>query len=76
MLLTPDGKVIRTPERRPITLDKLKRFMEFEQILRECGWSLVCRKCANFVAGDNAVNDTRLSVKCSCKEYVFDAGAN
>lgn len=76
MLIDVSGRAIRTPERRPITLDKLKRFMEFEQILRECGWSLVCRKCANFVAGDNDAGSTRVSVKCSCKEYVFDAADN
>ena len=76
MLLTADGKIARTPEQRPMTLDKLKRFMEFEQILRECGWSLVCRKCVNFVAGDNAPGGTRISVKCNCKEFIFDAGGN
>lgn len=74
MLLTANGA--KLPECKPITLDKLKRFMEFETILRECGWCLVCRKCANFVAGENETGSTRLSVKCSCKEYIFDAGGN
>lgn len=75
MLVDVGGRPL-SPERKPITLDKLKRFMEFETILRDCGWTLVCRKCANFVAGDNEPNSTRISVRCSCKEYVFHAGAN
>lgn len=76
MLVTADGRPIVAPDRRPMPLAKLKRFMEFETLLRECGWSLVCRKCANFVAGDNDPGSTRISVKCSCKEFIFDAEAS
>lgn len=71
MILNAQGQEIKG-----VSLDKLKRFMEFEQTLRENHWSLVCRKCANFIAGDNHPGGTRISVKCSCRELVFDAGGN
>ena len=71
MIVNAQGQTIT-----PMTLDKLKRFMEFEQLLRDMHWSMVCRKCANFIAGDNAPGGTRISVKCSCREAVFDAGSN
>ena len=74
MILTATGQ--RVPEKHAMSMDKLKRFMEFEQILRECGWSMVCRKCANFIAGDNDPGGTRISVRCSCAEHIFSAEHN
>lgn len=71
MILNAQGQEVKA-----VSLDKLKRFMEFEQTLRENRWSLVCRNCANFLAGENHPGGTRISVKCSCKELVFDAGRN
>lgn len=71
MLVTASGT--RIPEHKAMTLDKIKRFMEFEQLLRDNHWALVCRRCANFVAGDNDPQSTRISVKCSCQEHIYDA---
>ena len=74
MIVTAEGHAI--PTKYPMTLDKLKRFMEFETVLRDCHWAIVCRRCASFVAGDNPTGSSRISVHCRCAEYLFDAGAS
>lgn len=65
----------------PMTLDKLKRFMEFETILRQNGWQIVCASCADRfrdlnkagVRGDNDVKANQYRVECSCSAHIFDA---
>lgn len=74
MLITPSGT--RIPQHKTMSLAKIKHFAEFESILRENHWAIVCRKCANFVAGDNDTQSTKLSVRCSCSEYTYDAAGN
>ena len=60
-------------ESKAITLEKLKRFEEFEAILKDNGWTLACLRCRNPLKGDNHPSGTRLSVSCQCHEVVFDA---
>lgn len=67
MLVTATGIA-----RHTITLDKLKRFMEFEDILRDLHWTIACLKCRNPVAGNNDPTSQRLAVSCKCAEHVFD----
>ena len=77
MLVSPyTGRKLASPTKRAMTLDKHKRFMEFETILRDCGWVIRCTACDHNVSGDNSVGDHRLSVKCGCSVHTFDAAGN
>ena len=77
MLISPyNGRPLRTPTKRTMSIQKLKRFMEFEDILKDCGWVIRCRLCDHNVSGDNAVGDTKISVKCGCSEHLFTADGN
>lgn len=74
--LTPIAE--RTTHR--MSVDKLKRFMEFEPLLRECGWQLTCPQCAvkfgygkDGVRGDNDPQSNTYTVECGCSVHIFDA---
>lgn len=66
---------------KPMTLDKLKRFMEFETLLQQMGWQIVCAHCADRfgtinkagVRGNNDVQANEFRVECSCSAHVFTA---
>ena len=81
MIISPYTKrPVVAQNTRPMTLDKLKRFMEFETLLRECGWILTCPRCTTIygpgkdgVQGNNDAAGTTYRVECGCSAHVFDA---
>lgn len=71
---------IAAQTRHRMTLDKLKRFMEFEDLLRANGWQIICANCTRIygpgkdgVRGDNDVTANTYKVECSCSVHIFDA---
>lgn len=82
MLISPFSlRPIVAQSSHPMTLDKLKRFMEFESLLQKMGWQIVCGRCADRfrdlnkagVRGDNDVKANQYRVECSCSAHIFDA---
>lgn len=79
MILAPNGQAIRSKDLVPMTKAEVLRFMEFERLLAQMGWHLVCAKCSKIygygkdgVKGDNDASDGQFHMVCGCSDHVFD----
>jgi hypothetical protein len=79
MIVSPfTMKPVTSQVTHAMTRDKLNRFLEFESLLRDCGWQLVCARCTQMhgpgkdgVRGDNEPTGTEYRVECGCSVHVF-----
>jgi hypothetical protein len=83
MLIDPYGRAVQTPDVKPMTRSQIQRFEEFEGLLREMGWQIVCTKCARIfgmgkdgVQSHNDPGSDTLEVRCGCSRYVFSPSAS
>lgn len=79
MLLSPYTlKPVVSQEKHAMSLDKMKRFMEFESLLTTLGWQIICAKCSKIyglgkdgVQANNDAAGNTLTVSCGCSSHMF-----
>lgn len=79
MLISPyTNQPVVSSKTASMSMGEIKRFLEFEALLKTCGWQIVCSNCANIygfgkdgVQGAENAAGTTLTVQCGCSTYVF-----
>ncbi len=80
MLVTPYGTPAVAQQKIPMNRAEIKRFIEFEDLLKRVGWMIVCPNCTRiFGYGKDGVRSNNSEtgpyvVECACSQHVFDPG--
>jgi len=85
MLISPfTGGPVVAQQTHVMTRAALHRFLEFDALLQQMGWQIICARCADRfgtlnlagVRGDNDVQAQTYRVECACSAHLFDASSH